>query len=138
MSYQIDKAANTVIQIAAYGQRLVRTRPTDATCPKCGERLSTYYCENRTFAVKCGKCETVTLVKARNSDTAAMHVGIVAIPLDEWIEDDGDVIATRFPVRDTSDVCIGHPLDEPPTIPEDFTHFINLPLAIRGDGHKEG
>ena len=69
----------------------------------------------------------VTLVKASNPGEAAAKVGVVAIPLDDWSDDDGDVIAIRFPVHDSDDVCIGHPFTTPQTIPDDFTHFIHLP-----------
>ena len=128
MSARIDEAANTVVKIASYKQREVRMRDSRAACHRCGRLLKIYSCENGTFAVQCGKCETVTLVQAQNPEQAAMKVGVTAIPLAEWSDDEGDVIAMRWPARDTSDICIGCPGTEPQSIPDDFTHFIRLPF----------
>lgn len=49
--------------------------PTPIYCKNCGTRLKTYYAESRLYAVKCGYCETVTLVKASNPTEAALYVG---------------------------------------------------------------
>lgn len=49
--------------------------PTAVYCRNCGTRLKTYYAESRLYAVKCGYCETVTLVKANNPTEAARYVG---------------------------------------------------------------
>ena len=53
-------------------------RPTEPAvcCRKCGTRLKTYYAEGRLYAVKCGYCESVTLVKAGNPIEAAEFVGV--------------------------------------------------------------
>ena len=48
---------------------------TAVHCRNCGTRLKVYYCEERLFAVKCGYCETVTLVKAGNPTQAMRFVG---------------------------------------------------------------
>ena len=130
MSTEIDKAANVVVKIARFRQRDVRFRESDATCPHCRRRLGVYYCESGTYAVKCHECETVTLLEARSPAQAAARVGIVARPLDEWTEDDGDVITMRFPIEDTSDIAIGYPNAYRTDIPEDHTHFIPLPYPV--------
>lgn len=49
--------------------------PTAVYCRNCGTRLKAYYAENRLYAVKCGYCETVTLVMANNPTEAARYVG---------------------------------------------------------------
>ena len=130
MSYEIDKAANAVVKIARFRQREVRFRESDATCPHCRQRLGVYYCEGGTYAVKCHECETVTLLEARSPAQAAARVGVVARPLDEWSDEDGDVIAMRWPIEDTTDIVIGHPLAYPSDIQEDHTHFIPLPCPV--------
>lgn len=127
MSYRIDKAANIVAEIASYRQNEVRFRLSNAACAHCRRLLGVYYCEDGTYAVKCQECETVTLVKARSPAQAAARVGIVAMPLDEWTEDYGDVITMRWPIDDASCLNIGNPLSIPADIPEDHTHFIPLP-----------
>lgn len=54
---------------------LYRPTPEDVRCRNCGTRLKAYYAENRLYAVKCGYCEMITLVKARNPSDAARFVG---------------------------------------------------------------
>jgi LSD1 subclass zinc finger protein len=49
--------------------------PSDVRCHNCGTKLKTYYAEARLYAVKCGYCETITLVKADNPTQAARYVG---------------------------------------------------------------
>ena len=51
--------------------------PTAAkvNCRNCGTRLKVYYAERRLYAVKCGYCETITLVKASNPTEAQRYVG---------------------------------------------------------------
>lgn len=49
--------------------------PTAVYCRNCGTRLKAYYAESRLYAVKCGYCETVTLVTANNPTEAARYVG---------------------------------------------------------------
>lgn len=48
---------------------------TKVNCRNCGTRLKVYYAEGRLYAVKCGYCETITLVKASNPQEAALCVG---------------------------------------------------------------
>lgn len=79
MSTQMDNAANEVIRAAEE----CRFRETDHACPRCGKDLEVYYCENRTFAVRCTYCETITLVVANNPDHAASKVGHNA----KWVAD---------------------------------------------------
>lgn len=47
----------------------------DVRCHNCGTRLKVYYAENRLYSVKCGYCETLTLVKANNPTEAMRYVG---------------------------------------------------------------
>lgn len=54
---------------------LYRPTPEDVRCNKCGTRLKAYYCEGRLYAVKCGYCESITLVKASSPSEAALYVG---------------------------------------------------------------
>lgn len=130
MSYEVDKAAKIVARIASYRQNEVRFRISDVTCPRCRRLLGVYYCEGGIYAVKCQECETVTLLEARSPSQAAARVGVIARPLDEWTEDEGDVITMRFPIRDTSDIAIGYPNGCRTDIPEDHTHFISLPCPV--------
>ena len=44
-------------------------------CRRCDTRLRIYYAEDRLYAVKCGYCDCVTLVKADNPLEAAIAVG---------------------------------------------------------------
>lgn len=49
--------------------------PTRVDCRSCGTRLKAYYAGERLYAVKCGYCEAITLVKANNPTEAARYVG---------------------------------------------------------------
>ena len=44
-------------------------------CHLCGTTLKYAYMENRLYAIRCKKCGTVTLVKAKNPAEAASIVG---------------------------------------------------------------
>ena len=46
-------------------------------CKECDTPLKTYYAEDRLYLVKCGFCETVTMIKASNPIIAAAMVGKV-------------------------------------------------------------
>jgi len=48
---------------------------TNVICRNCGTRLKVYYAEEQLYAVKCGFCETITLVKANNPTEAMRYVG---------------------------------------------------------------
>lgn len=72
MSTRMDNAANDVIKAATE----CRFRETDEMCPRCQRDLEVYYCENRTFAVRCKHCEMVTIVQASNPHEAAEKVGL--------------------------------------------------------------
>ena len=73
MSYRFDKAAMTVMEYMNTGELLFR--PESVECRQCGEQLGVYYCERGVYAVWCDKCETLTLVVARNRHQAALRVG---------------------------------------------------------------
>lgn len=64
------KMADAFAAIAYY-----QPTPTAVYCRNCGTRLKAFYAESRLYAVKCGYCETVTLVKANNPTEAARYVG---------------------------------------------------------------
>ncbi|MFR1050284.1 MAG: hypothetical protein ACLSE7_00940 [Lachnospirales bacterium] len=68
----VDKAAHRVY-LAAGSNDDVRWRPSGVKCKECGEELETYYCEERLYAVRCRKCETVMLVKSRGPGLAAIR-----------------------------------------------------------------
>ena len=55
----------------------VRYNPliTDVYCRNCGTKLKVYYAESRLYAVKCGYCDTITLVMADSPMEAAFYVG---------------------------------------------------------------
>lgn len=54
---------------------LYRPLTEDIRCRNCGTKLKAYYAEDRLYAVKCGYCETITLVEASNPQQAARFVG---------------------------------------------------------------
>lgn len=58
------------------------TLPIKIKCRNCGTRLKVYYAEERLYSVKCGYCETITLVKASCPAEAARYVG-------EYAEEEG-------------------------------------------------
>ena len=84
----IDVSANAVFDgmTRADGPRF---RETDEMCPQCQRDLEVYYCENRTYAVRCRHCHIVTLVQAKNPDEAAEKVGlhVKLVRLGRWITD---------------------------------------------------
>lgn len=70
-----DISANALLG-EAVSDRNIRFRETDEMCPQCQRDLEVYYCENRTYAVRCKHCKTVTLVQAQNPYKAAEKVGL--------------------------------------------------------------
>ena len=60
---------------AFYAPAYYRPLQEDIRCHICGTRLKTSYAESRLYAVKCGYCETITLVKANSPAEAARYVG---------------------------------------------------------------
>ena len=52
-------------------------RPTSKPiyCNNCGTKLKVYYAEDRVYAVKCGYCEYIGVVKASSWEEAALHFG---------------------------------------------------------------
>lgn len=48
---------------------------TDVRCGTCGTRLKVYYAEEQLYAVKCGFCEYIALVKASNPTMAMRYFG---------------------------------------------------------------
>lgn len=44
-------------------------------CRACGETLGVHYCEDKVYVVRCKKCKTLTIVKAKNPREAARIVG---------------------------------------------------------------
>lgn len=72
-----DAAANFILRFAE--GRKINFRTSEAECRECGVSLLVYYCENRTYVVKCPACETLTIVKAANPAEAAARVGKVEL-----------------------------------------------------------
>lgn len=64
-----------IMQKAYKADAVYRPTPSDIRCRKCGTRLKTYYCEARLYAVKCGFCESIMLIKAGSPDEAALYFG---------------------------------------------------------------
>lgn len=55
---------------------LYRNAPIeDVYCGKCGNPLTSYYCESELHAVKCDCCKTITLVEAKSPAKAMMACG---------------------------------------------------------------
>lgn len=106
-------------------------------CPRCGTDLKTAYHEDRLYSVQCQKCETVTLVEARNPREAETKVGIVARPAEEWHEDYGDALWWSFPVEEPpyhgSPIC--YHADGRPTVPDWCTHW--TPYFVPSDPDRE-
>lgn len=127
----IDKIAHRI-----FGTALLR-REQNAICPRCGTALETAYHESRLYSVKCGTCETVTLVKARNPFEAAGKVGITARPADEWHEDHGDALWWSFPIEEPP-YC-GSPISFDRygkcTVPDWCTHF--TPIFVPNNPREE-
>ncbi len=48
---------------------------TAVYCRNCGTRLKVFYAEDCLYSVKCGYCETITLVRASNPTEAMLYVG---------------------------------------------------------------
>ena len=133
----IDSNVQKIMPLASRKQRDVMFKETEAVCAQCGNRLGIYYCESGIYLVRCAHCEILSLVRAKNPKQAAARVGLIAIPLDDWVEDDGEVVALKFPIEDDTDICIGHPLTIPCDIPKEFTHFYKLIVPMEPAEGKE-
>lgn len=72
---EYDKVAHRTHRIAVYKAEPGELVTTGAYCPKCGKELEAAYCEERLYAVRCRRCETVTLVKSNNPRKAAESIG---------------------------------------------------------------
>lgn len=75
-----DLRVNAVFDRATCGRDL-RFRETDEMCPRCQRDLEVYYCENRTYIVRCKHCHIVTLVSAKTANEAAAKVGLHVKPV---------------------------------------------------------
>lgn len=75
-----DLRVNAVFDRATSGRDL-RFRETDEMCPRCQRDLEVYYCENRTYVVRCKHCHIVTLVSAASPNEAAAKVGLHVKPV---------------------------------------------------------
>lgn len=75
-----DLRVNAVFDRATSG-RGIRFRETDEMCPCCQRDLEVYYCENRTYIVRCKHCHIVTIVSAKNPNEAAAKVGLHVKPV---------------------------------------------------------
>lgn len=92
----IDISANAVFDIATRENQL-RFRETDEMCPRCQRDLEVYYCENRTYIVRCKHCHIVTLVAASNPYEAAEKVGLHVKPVrhGSWIDDGPNWVCSK-------------------------------------------
>jgi DNA-directed RNA polymerase subunit RPC12/RpoP len=107
-------------------------------CVRCGAELITAYHEERLYSVRCKKCETVALVKARNPYQAEANVGIVPRPAEEYHEDYGDVLWWHFPIEEPPEVGTPDTYDRygRPVVTEYHTHW--TPIPIPGEPTREG
>ena len=71
---QIDEAANTMIHLVTDRPAFVRFEDYNAACHKCGYDMDVYYCESRTYAVRCSVCGLLTLCVARSPEEAIRRV----------------------------------------------------------------
>lgn len=51
--------------------------PAPVVCRKCGDHLKVYYAESRLYAVRCGYCESISLVHAKSPMVAVLHFGVL-------------------------------------------------------------
>lgn len=73
---QIDEAANVLVRLVTDRPAYVRFETyAEYECPKCKSTLDVYYCESRTYAVRCLECGLLTLVVARSPEDALRRVG---------------------------------------------------------------
>lgn len=84
-SFDID--ANVILD-AANGKDQPLFRKTDEMCQRCQRDLEVYYCENRTYTVRCKHCKMVTIVHAGSPGEAAEKVGLHVKPVrhGQWKE----------------------------------------------------
>lgn len=125
------KGASTVDQAAhRLFDDVVLRRDRRAVCRKCGTELATAYHEERLYSVACGKCETLTLVKARDPYAAAAKVGIVARPAEDYHEDHGPVLWWHFPIEEPPVVGYQDSYDRygDPIVTEYHTHWTPIPI----------
>lgn len=82
----IDISANAVFD-SATKEKYLRFREIDEMCPRCQRDLEVYYCENRTYIVRCKHCNIVSIVSAANPHEAAAKVGLHIKPVrhGRWI-----------------------------------------------------
>lgn len=103
---------------------------TGVICSRCGSELETTYCEERLYMVRCKHCKTTTIVEGKSPKDAAETIGIVAIPADEWQEDDLDCLWWSFPIEEPP--YLGSPISfnqhGEPTVPKWCTHFTKIPI----------
>lgn len=119
-------------------EKNITRRNYGGRCPRCGAELETAYHEDRLYSVKCPRCETVTIVKARNPYEAEEKVGIVARPAEEWHEDHGPALWWSFPIEEPP-YCgspISYHADGSPTVPDFCTHW--TPIITPSAPDEEG
>lgn len=66
-----DKIIRSVLTMGNYFKPPI----TPIYCKECGTKLKVYYAEEKVYAVKCGYCEYIGVVKAKNPDEAALCFG---------------------------------------------------------------
>ena len=119
-----DQAAHRIYD------EIVIPRNHGGLCVRCGAELITAYHEERLYSVRCKKCETVTLVKARDPYEAEEKVGIFARPAEEYHEDYGPVLWWHFPIEEPPEVGWQDSYDQygNPIVTEYHTHWTPLPI----------
>lgn len=126
-----DKAAHRAFDLAG-----LHGMPYPVICPRCNSELLVAYHEEQLYSVRCTRCETVTLVKARNPYAAAGKVGIIARPAEEYHEDHGAVLWWHFPIEEPPEVGTPDCCDRygNPVISEYHTHWTPIPIPSRWEG----
>jgi len=71
--FDFDKGIRAAIVLALCSD--LRFDKTKARCHSCGNQLEVRYCEEKVYAVRCKKCETVSIIMASNPQKAAEHIG---------------------------------------------------------------
>ncbi|QRN86011.1 hypothetical protein JR334_01905 [Clostridia bacterium] len=124
---ELDKSAHRVFNFSA-DKRANGWRETGVRCSRCGYELESSYCEERLYMVRCRNCGTITLVSGNSPTYTAGKLGIVALPADEWTEEDGDCLWWHFPIEEPP--YLGSPITfdrhGKPTIPDWCTHFTRI------------
>lgn len=91
---RLDEAANFMMNEVGAKPGAYLFRETDEICPVCQRGLEIYYCENRTYVLRCSLCDLMAITRAGSPREAGKKVGLKAKPVrhgtwahlggDEW------------------------------------------------------